>query len=226
MKNCNEILEYLRSMSNPEAVAGMARYGINPENALGISIPTLRKLAKEIGRNHALAQELWKSEIHEARIMASMIDDPKLVSENQMEAWVQDFDSWDLCDQCCGNLFDKTPFAYQKAVEWSGRNEEFVKRAGFALMAWLAVHDKKAQDSQFEAFFPHIKREAIDERNYVKKAVNWALRQIGKRNPALNKKAISVCKEILQMESNSVSWIANDALKELNSEKVQARFFK
>jgi 3-methyladenine DNA glycosylase AlkD len=223
MKNYNEILDKLRSMSNPESVVGMAKYGINPKHALGISIPNLRKLAKETGKNHILAQELWKSEIHEARILASMVDDPKLVSENQMESWVKDFNSWDLCDQCCGNLFDKTPFAYQKAVEWSSRKEEFVKRSGFALIAWLAVHDKKATDKQFEEFFPHIKRESIDERNYVKKAVNWALRQIGKRNLVLNKAVINLGKEIKQIDSKSARWIANNALKELTNSQTLKR---
>ena len=221
-----EIIAYLKSLSNPENVKGMARFGINPENTLGISIPELRKLAKKIGKNHQLAEQLWDSGIHEARILACFIDDPGAVNEEQLERWVKDFNSWDVCDQCCGNLFDRTPFAYQKAVEWSNHDEEFIKRAGFATMTWLAVHDKKAADSQFEQFFPHIKREATDDRNFVKKAVNWALRQIGKRNLTLNKKAIELSKEIQQMDSKSARWIANDALKELTGEKVQVKFQK
>ncbi len=218
-----EILKQLKSLSNPEAVAGMARFGINTERAYGVSLYTLRPMAKEIGKDHNLAQQLWISEIHEARILAGMIDDPKQVTEKQMESWVKEFDSWDVCDQVCGNLFDKTPFAYRKAVEWSSREEEFVKRAGFVLMATLSVHDKKAEDKQFEKFFPIIKREVNDNRNFVKKAVNWALRQIGKRNINLNKKAIKTAKEIQKTDSRSARWIASDALRELTGEKIQKR---
>jgi 3-methyladenine DNA glycosylase AlkD len=220
---CEDILERLKSLANAEAVAGMARYGINPENTLGVSVPVLRKMAREIGRNHLLAQELWSSGVHEARILASMVDDPRLVSEEQMEAWAAGFDSWDVCDQCCGNLFDKTEFAYRKAVEWAARDGEFVKRAGFALMAWLAFHDKRAPDEAFLAFLPVIKRESVDGRNYVRKAVNWALRHIGKRNAALNIMAIQTAKEIQAMGSKPGRWIAADALRELTSEKVQER---
>jgi len=219
----NDILNKLKSLSNPKAVEGMARYGINPENTYGISIPNLRKIARETGKNHALAQELWASGIHEARILASMIDDPKMATEEQLESWVKDFDSWDVCDQCCMNLFKKTGLAYRKAVEWSESDEEFVKRAGFVLMACLAVGDKKADDMQFEVFLPIIMREASDNRNFVKKAVNWALRQIGKRNANLNKKAIETSKEIQKMDSRSAKWIASDAIRELTSESVLKR---
>ena len=204
----------------------MARFGINPENTFGVSIPVLRKLAKEIGRSHELAQQLWNSGFHEARILASMVDSPDEVTEEQMESWVKDFDSWDVCDQCCMNLFGKCRFAYQKAFEWSSREEEFVKRAGFVLMARLAVWDKKAEDSQFVAFLPVIQREAGDCRNFVKKAVNWALRQIGKRNPALNKRAVAVAEEIQKLDSRIARWVASDALRELTSEAVQKRLHK
>lgn len=217
------ILEKLRNMGDPKAVEGMARFGINPEGTYGVSVPKLRSLARKIGRSHALAQELWDSGVHEARILASMIDDPEEVTEEQMEAWVRDFDSWDICDQCCMNLFEKTGFAYRKCVEWSSREEEFVKRAGFALMARLAVSDKKAGDERFMEFLPIIKRESVDERNYVKKAVNWALRQIGKRNRELNKAAIKTAEEIRAIDSKSARWIASDALRELTSDKVQRR---
>jgi 3-methyladenine DNA glycosylase AlkD len=210
-------------MANPESVKGMARFGIRSENAYGISIPDLRQLAKQIGTNHDLALGLWSSGIHEARILAGMMDDPAAVTEDQLERWVADFDSWDLCDQCCSNLFDKTPYAYRKAIEWSKRKQEYVKRAGFVLMAVLAVHDKKAGDRQFLRFLPVIKREATDARNFVKKAVNWALRQIGKRNRTLNQAAIEVGKEIRSIDSKSAGWIANDALRELTSEKIQKR---
>jgi 3-methyladenine DNA glycosylase AlkD len=218
-----EVLKKLKSMSNPEAVTAMAQFGINTRKAFGVSLPNLRKMVKEIGRSHSLAERLWRSGIHEARILAGMIDDPTMVTQEQMERWVKDFDSWDLCDLCCSNLFDKTDFAHQKAVEWSKRDEEFVKRAGFVLMACFAVHDKKAKDQQFEKFFPIIKREAKDERNFVKKAVNWALRQIGKRNFRLNKKAIKIASEIQNIDSKSARWIASDALRELNSQAVQKR---
>jgi len=220
---CEEVLKRLKSLANPENVAGMARFGINPENTLGISVPTLRKMAREIGKNHALAQELWASGVHEARSLAALIDDPRQVTEDQMERWVADFDSWDVCDQCCGNLFDKTRFAYRKAVEWAARDDEFVKRAGFALMAWLAVHDKRAPDEAFLQFLPMIKRESGDARNFVKKAVNWALRQIGKRNAALNAEAIRTAEEIQSMGSKPGRWIASDALRELTSDKVRER---
>lgn len=218
------ILSRLQALADPQAVAGMARYGINPRNTLGVSIPTLRKIAKEVGRDHDLAQELWASGIHEARILAGFIDDPKRVTEDQMERWVRDFDSWDVCDQVCCNLFDKTAFAYRKAVEWSEQEAEFVKRAGFALMAALAWHDKKGKDEEFLRFLPIIKRESADARNYVKKAVNWALRQIGKRNAALNSAAITTAREMQRLDSKTARWNAADALRELTGEGVQKRW--
>jgi len=219
----NEVLKRLKSHSNPEAVKGMARFGINPNNTYGVSIPTLRKMARELGRNHSLSLELWESGIHEARILASMIDIPEKVTATQMDKWVRDFDSWDVCDQSCSNLFDKTKAAYQKAVEWSLRHEEFTKRAGFALMAALAFHDKKAPNAKFLKFLKAIKREATDERNFVRKAVNWALRQIGKRNLELNRAAVRTAKQIRKMPSKSARWIASDALRELTSTSVQKR---
>jgi len=218
-----DVIAELKSMEDPESLAGKAKYGIKSDRALGISIPNLLGLAKKIGKNPALAERLWSSAIHEARILACMIDDPQEITADQLEHWVADFDSWDLCDQCCNRLFRKTPFARQKALAWANRPEEFVKRAGFVLMAVLAVHDKKATDKQFDAFFKHIKAAASDERNFVKKAVNWALRQIGKRNLALNKKAIRVAEEIQQFESKTARWVASDALRELKSENVQKR---
>ena len=218
-----DIIKKLESLANPEAVAGMARYGINPEKAYGVSIPNLRKIAREVKKDRALAQQLWASGIHEARILAGMVDDPDLVTEEQMERWAKDFDSWDVCDQCCANLFEKTRFAYRQCIEWSSREAEFFKSADFGLMARLAVSDKKAEDKEFERFFLIIKREASDNRNFVKKAVNWALRQIGKRNSALNRKAIATAEEIQQMDSRSAKWIAADAIRELTSEAIQER---
>jgi len=191
-----------------------------------VSIPNLREMAREIGKDHDLAQRLWASNIHEARILASIIDDPKVITEEQMDAWVKDFDSWDVCDQCIMNLFERTEFAYPKAVEWSSSEQEFIKRAGFVLMARLAVSDKKADDRQFEGFFPIIKREASDDRNQVKKAVNWGLRQIGKRNLNLNRMAIKAAREIQQMDSKGARWIASDAIRELTSEAVKQRLAK
>jgi len=217
------LIKKLKSLSNPEAVAGMARFGINAKNTYGVSIPVLRKMAKQIGRNHLLAQRLWSSGIHEARILAGMIDLPEEVTEKQMERWVRDFDSWDVCDQVCSNLFDRTKFAHKKAMDWSKRGETFVKRAGFVLMAALAVHDKEAGDKEFFKFLPIIKREAWDERNFVRKAVNWALRQIGKRNLPLNQKAIKTAKEIQGIDSKTAKWIASDAIRELTSEAVRKR---
>lgn len=204
-----ELIRRLESLSDPSAVKGMAKYGITPEKAYGVPIPVLRKIAREIGVNHELSRKLWELNIRETRILASMIADPKKVTEEHMEKWVREFDYWEICDQCCINLFKKTRFAYKKAVEWSSRKEEFVKRAGFTLMACLAVSDKKASNEKFEEFLSIIKRESRDKRNYVKKAVNWALRQIGKRNPYLNKKAIETAKEILKIDSKTAKWIAS-----------------
>jgi len=217
------ILKKLKSLANPKNVAGMARFGINPKKTLGIGIPVLRKMAKEIGRNHKVALELWDSGIHEARILAGLIDETEKVTEVQMEKWVADFDSWDVCDQVCSSLFDKTPFVWRKLEELTKRKEEFVKRTGFTLMACLAVHDKKAQDKDFIKLLPIIKKEATDERNFVKKAVNWALRQIGKRNKNLNKEAIKMVQEILKIENKTAKWIASDALRELTNDSIQKR---
>ncbi len=211
----DQVITRLKQHTNPQNVEGMARFGIRPAHALGIAIPTLRKLAKEIGKNQSLALALWNSGIHEARILASMIAELHLFSPEQMEDWVKDFDTWDVCDQVCGNLFDKTPYAYQKAVEWCHREQEFVRRAGFVMMAELAVHDKQATDEQFLLFFPLIKQYAVDERNFVKKAVNWALRQIGKRNSHLRDLAVEWAEAIKQIDSKTARWIAKDALKEL-----------
>ena len=221
--NYSVIISQFKSLGNPSAAEGMAKFGITAQKIYGVKIPDLRKLAKEIGKNHELALELWKETSRETRILAGMIDDPKQVTE-QTDQWAGDFDSWEVCDQCIMNLFEKTPFAWNKAVEWSEKEDEFVKRAGFVIMARLAVSDKKAPDARFEAFFPAITKKAGDGRNFVKKAINWALRQIGKRNLKLNKKAVKVAKEIHKMDSKSAKWIASDALRELESEAVQKRF--
>jgi 3-methyladenine DNA glycosylase AlkD len=218
-----EILSWMKSRYNKKNIQGMARYGINVRNAYGISMPALRKKAKQAGRDHRLAGRLWGSGMHEARILACLIDDPELVTERQMEKWVRDFDSWDICDQCCSNLFDKTEFAWEKAFSWSERKEDFVKRAGFVLMAVLSVHDKKKNDRDFLRFLPVIKRHSSDERNFVRKAVNWALRQIGKRSSLLNREAIKTAKDILLIDSKAAKWVAGDALRELSSAKVREK---
>ncbi|MBM4177183.1 DNA alkylation repair protein [Candidatus Gribaldobacteria bacterium] len=226
-----EIVKQLKKMANKKNVEGMARFGINPKNTLGVSMPKLRQLAKSIKKHHKtkpqelhrIALLLWESSIHEARILAGLIDSPEMVSEKQADQWIKDFDSWDVCDQVCLNLFDKMPFAFKKAKEWAEREREFERRAGFALMACLAFHHKTAKDLDFIAFFPIIKKYSRDERNFVKKAVNWALRQIGKRNLALNKKALATAKEIERINSKPARWIARDAIRELSGMAVQER---
>ncbi len=219
----DDVLRKLEGFSDPSVVVGMARFGINLSNSFGVSVPNIRKIAKDVGRNHGLALELWLSGVREARILATMVDNHVLVDGGQMDAWVLDFDSWDVCDQCCMNLFWKTEFAWGKAVEWSFRSEEFVKRAGFVMMASLAVHDKSVVDDDFLRFFPIIKEGSSDERNFVRKAVNWALRQIGKRSAGLNVAAIGCAREIRGMDSKSAMWIANDAIRELESDAVRKR---
>ena len=222
--NSNQIINRLRDMGDVKNIEGVGRFGIKTENNLGNSVTNLRNFAKKIGKNHKLAVELWNSGIRDARMVAACIEDPKTVSEEQIDSWVSDFDSWDICDHTCGHLIDKTPFAYKKVKEWSKRKKEFEKRAGFALIAWLAVHDKSADNAKFDEFLNIIKEESTDKRNYVRKAVNWSLRNIGKRNISMNKKAIKISKEIQKIESKTAKWIANDAIRELTSEKIQQRF--
>lgn len=209
------VLRELRSLRNPANVAGMARFGFTPRHALGISVTQLRKMARRLGRNHHLAAALWASGIHEARILAGMVDDPQAVTIAQADRWAQAFDSWDVCDQTCLNLFRHTSFGYRKAAAWSRDSREFVRRTGFVLMACLASGDKTADDAKFARFFPLIIAGATDDRKYVKKAVNWALRQIGKRNARFRRRAVSVAKTIFRMGSPAARWLASDALKEL-----------
>lgn len=194
--NFDDIMNYLKRRANPKNREGMAKFGINTKSALGVEMPVIHKIAKEIEGDHKLALRLWDSKIHEAKILATLIDDADLIDEEQMWKWVEDFDSWDICDQCCNNLFYKTPFAWEKACQWSTYPDEFIKRAGFILMAVLAVRDKKASDRKFLKLFKYIKKGSADERNFVKKAVNRALRQIGKRNEFLNKKSLKTAREI------------------------------
>jgi 3-methyladenine DNA glycosylase AlkD len=201
----------------------MARFGVIVEDAHGIPTPVLRKVAKRIGTNHTLALKIWKSGNHEARHLAAMIADPGQVTPALMERWARDFDSWDVVDGTCWHPFGQTPFAWQKAAEWTRRKPQYVKRAGFALMAFLAIHDKEASDAEFERLLPHIRREARDDRNFVKKAVNWALRNIGKRNLRLNRAAIRTARQIRAQDLPAARWVAADALRELASPAVQKR---
>jgi len=226
MISVDDVLRQLNVRARPDQLPGIAKYGISVEKRLGVSIPELRKLAKEIGKNHDLALELWKTGISDAMILASLIAEAEKLTEKQMEEWVKGFNSWDVCDQVCNNLFNSHPLAWKKILDWSKREEMFVKRAAFALLSSLAVHDKEASDEKFIDFLQVIKREALDNRNFVKKAINWAHRNIGKRNLNLNRAAINVAREIQQIDSKASRWISSNALRELESNAVQKRLEK
>jgi len=213
-KNANVLAE-LHRLADPTNVAGMARFGIVGKKLLGISVVQLRAIAKRTGRNHELAEALWATGIFEARILAAFVAEPARVTRRQAKAWARDFECWADCDGLCIHLFRKTPFAHELAVAWSHRREELVKRAGFTMMATLAVHDKAASTEVFRSYLGRVQEEATDERHNVKKGVNWALRQIGKRNPILNREAIRTAKQIQKLDSRAAGWIASDALREL-----------
>lgn len=217
------VLRQLKSYGSRRNVNGMARFGITAKKAFGVAAPALHRLAGKYRRNHELALKLWSTGIHDARILAALIDDPNKVTRAQMERWVKQFDNWAVCDTACGKLFSRTPSAYAMALRWSKREKEFVKRAAYAMMAWIAVHDKDASDKKIMRFLPHIRRGAADERNFIRKAVNWALRQIGKRNRRLNRAAIREAKKIHSLGVSSARWIASDALRELTGKSVQKR---
>jgi 3-methyladenine DNA glycosylase AlkD len=223
MVSVKGVLDKLKNKARPDQLEGMAKYGMTVEGRLGVSVPDMRKLAKDLGKDHKLALELWMTGIADARIVAAMVDDPDKLTEEQMEVWVKDIDSWDVCDQVCMNLFEKNQLAWKKIIDWSEREEEFVKRTAFSLIACLAWHDKKASDEKFIELLPVIVRGATDERNFVKKAVNWALRNIGKRNLKLNEAAINTAKEIQRLDSKAARWVASDTLRELMSEAIQTR---
>jgi 3-methyladenine DNA glycosylase AlkD len=226
MASAEQVLKKLKAKARPDQLEGMARFGIVADQRLGVSVPDIRKIAKELGKDHKLAIELWKTGVPEAKIVAAMIDEPEKLTETQTENWVKDINSWDVCDQVCMNLFEKSPLAWKKIPDWSEREEEFTKRAAYALIACLAWHDKNAEDAKFIKLFPAIERGARDERNFVKKAVNWALRSIGKRNQNLNKAAIKAAKEIQLIDSKAARWIASDAIRELESDAVKRRLKK
>jgi len=223
MSDINLALALLKKNARPAELAGMARFGINPEHRLGLSMPAMRRAAKTLGHDHALALALWDTGIPDARIVAGMVAEPTRLTSRQMDAWAKSFRSWDVCDQVCGSAFLASPLAWRKVPVWAARRDEFVRRAAFALLATLAVHDKGADDDRFVATLPLVEAAAGDERNYVKKAVNWALRNIGKRNPALNAAAIAAARRIQLQASRSARWIAADALRELEGEAVQTR---
>ena len=217
------ILTTLHSKADPRNVEGMARYGIISKNVLGLTTPFIQAIAKRHKGDHKLALQLWDSGIFEARILAALIADPKQIKRSTMNKWVRDFDNWAICDGVCMHCFRNTPYAHELVGTWIKRKEEFVRRAGFTMIATLAVNDKRFKDSVFLKYLPLIKKCSIDERNYVKKAVNWALRQIGKRNLKLNLAAIKTAKEIHKYDSSSAKWIAADALRELKSPAVRRR---
>jgi len=221
--NVRTVLQELRAHADARNVEGMARYGIRSARIYGVPGPVIRQIAHGIGRDHALAGRLWDTGVFEARAVAALIDDPALVDGPQMERWVSAFDSWAICDHVCGKLFDRTALAWPKARAWSRRRAEFTRRAAFSLVAWLAVHDKPAPDGPFLGFLPVIQRTAADDRPMVAKAVNWALRQIGKRNPALNQQAIRCAEHLRRQTSATARWIAADALRELRSAPVAKR---
>jgi 3-methyladenine DNA glycosylase AlkD len=221
--NFDEVMKELKSKARPENVEGMARFGITGGKRLGLSMPELRKMGKSIGKDHGLALKLWGTKIPDAMILAALIDDPSKVTEKQADSWVRDIGSWDVCDQLCMNLFERIPFAEIKILEWSKRDEEYVKRVPYAMIACIAWHDKNASDDYLMGFFPIIKSGATDNRNYVKKAVSWALRHIGKKNLNLNKKALELAREIKDIDSKAARWIASDVIRELESDAVQKR---
>ncbi|HEY7668937.1 MAG TPA: DNA alkylation repair protein [Actinomycetota bacterium] len=222
-ERCRAVLAELRAVADASRLPGMARVGIATDRALGVPIPTLRRVARTHRGDHQLALALWTSGVHEARILASMIDDPAQVTAEQMEAWVAGLDSWDVCDQVTGNLFTRTAAPMRTARAWAARTEPFVRRAGFAMLAELAHRDRASSDTVWERQLPLIRRAATDERNAVMKAVSWALRQIGKRNAHLNERAIAEAEELLALDSRGARWIARDALRELRSDAVRER---
>jgi 3-methyladenine DNA glycosylase AlkD len=214
MNAAGEIVREMRSLANPSALEGMARFGIDTGSALGLNVPTIRAIARRTGRNQALAEQLWVTGIHEARVLASLVADPLAITRSTMDRWVRDLNSWDVCDACCCNLFDRTPFAWQKIPKWAAAKREFVRRAAFSTLAGAAVHDKTADDVRFLEGLELIERYAFDDRNFVRKAVNWALRNIGKRNARLLPAAIACAERIRGQDSKAARWIAADALRE------------
>ena len=226
MKTIDAVLNELKKAARPDQLSGMAKFGMAIENRLGVSVPEMRRIARVVGKNHDLALELWKTGIAEAQMVASMIADPKQLTSEQMDTWVSDFNSWDVCDQVCMNLFDKSPLAWEKVLEWSSREEEFVKRAAYALIACLAWHDKVAEDKKFIRLLPLIHNSVCDDRNYVKKAVSWALRHIGKRNEKLHPIVLKEAEKLKKNENKTTRWIGSDVVRDLTSESTLRKMDK
>jgi 3-methyladenine DNA glycosylase AlkD len=218
-----EVLAWLERKGTKRTRDGMARYGIYAKKVLGVTVGDIRALGKRLGRSHELALALWKTGFYEARMLTSFVDEPARVTPAQMDRWSRDFDNWAVCDTLCFHLFDRTPHAWDKIAAWGDRREEFVKRAAFALLAGLTVHDKQSGDGPFLASLPLVERAASDERNFVKKAVNWALRSIGKRSPALNAAAVAVAARLAASPEPAARWVGKDALRELTSASVTRR---
>ena len=217
------VLRELKALADPKVRAKMEYFGVHVPKAYGISVPVLHEFAKRIGKDHRLARQIWATGIHEAKILATLIGESKKVTPAEMDQWTRDFDSWDVVDAACCYLYAHARPAWNKVAAWSGRREEFVKRASFSLVAYLSYKDKTAPDARFVRFLRAIEREAHDERNFVRKAVNWALRNIGKRNIRLNREAIRAAERIRRQASRAARWIAADALRELKSAAVQRR---
>jgi 3-methyladenine DNA glycosylase AlkD len=218
------VLASLKRLAEKRVLEDMSkRYGIYTTKAFGVSMSNIQKVAKPLGRNHELAAALWETGWYEARMLTSFVDDPELVTSAQMDAWVRDFDNWGICDTLCFNLFDRTPHAWRKVTQWSKQEGEFVKRAAFALLWSLTVHDKLASDEQFRQGLILVLRAASDERHFVKKAVNMALRAIGKRNPTLNSAAVIVARRLADSPEPAARWVGKDALRELTSPSVTRR---
>ncbi len=221
--SADEVIAKLKALAKPENLKAKAHFGIQLANAWGLTMPDIRGVAKTITKDHDLAEALWLEGVHETRLIASMLDNPKWVTEDQMDRWVEGFETWDLCDQTCGDLFDRTPYCTAKVFEWAERDEEFVKRAAFAMIAYQSVHDKKCNDEDFLVYLPLIEKHSDDPRNFVKKAVNWALRQIGKRSAYLHPHAIELANKLAASGDNSANWIGKGAVRELDGVKVRTR---
>lgn len=220
------VLAWLERRGTKRNREGTARYAIAAPKVFGVSMATMQTLARELGRDHALADALWQTGWYEARMLAAFVDEPERVTAAQMDRWAGDFDNWAICDTLCFKLFDRTPHAWRKIHQWSNRREEFVKRAAFALLASVALHDKKAPDEPFLESLVLIERAAEDERNFVKKGVSWALRAVGRRNQALNAAAIATARRLAASEAPAPRWVGKDALRELTGVVVQRQLEK
>jgi 3-methyladenine DNA glycosylase AlkD len=219
---CEEILREMRAVARPETVAGMGRFGISTTTALGLSVPQIRKLARGIGKDQVFAEELWASGVHEARWLASLVGDPLKITKRTADAWTRDMNSWDVCDACSCNLFDRTPFVWERIPKWASSNREYVRRTGFSTLAGAAVHDKQAEDTRFLEGLELIEKYAFDDRNFVRKAVNWALRNIGKRSDSLLPAAVDCAYRVRAQDTSSARWIAADALREFRAKFGEA----